>query len=153
MQRRNFLKKSLLVALVLGTGGALLASCSSDEENQNYSSDAQLQNVISGKERLYLVNYNVDPAVMKSIKSYRQNRKILDKFIITGFIVETESMTASMKENKNFSIGSYSEKYSLVHYVKPLPVNLAQGNGKNSLKCIKESHAVKNRIIIKEYFV
>jgi hypothetical protein len=152
MQRRNFLKKSVLAALALGTGGALLASCSSDEENQN-SSDAQLQNVISGKERLYLVNYNVDPAVMKSIKSYRQNRKILDKFIITGFIVETQSMTESMKGNKNFSIGSYSDKYSLVHYVKPLPVNLAQGNGKNSLKCIKESHAVKNRIIIKEYFV
>lgn len=153
MERRKFLKKSVLAALVLGTGGALLAACSSDEENQNYSSDVKLQNVISGKERLYLVNYNIDPAVMKNLKSYRQNRKILDKFIITGFIVETKSMTTSMKENKNFLTAPYSEQYSLVHYTKPLPVNLEQRNGKGSLKCIIESNAVKNRIIIKEYFV
>ncbi|THF52921.1 hypothetical protein E6C50_01565 [Flavobacterium supellecticarium] len=148
MNRRKFIKKTVLSSFLVGIG-SVITSCSSDETIQYDDKEKSVAfKKIIKKNKIFIIRNSNEQK--RNEKIYFKNTETVQSLLIIGHIMNTKYITLNMMNNPNLSIKKYTETLSLIEYNRPAEVKISNAT-KHELECIWEESVLNKRGNIIKY--
>ncbi|UUC44592.1 hypothetical protein [Flavobacterium cerinum] len=149
MNRRKFIKKTVLSSVLIGIGGTYV-SCSTDSDYNIDSTDFELITKSIRKNKIFIVSSNNEKKVNNKLY-YKNTLGTSRSIIVVGHIINTACVTQNMINNPNLRVKRYTDTHSIIEYNRPAEVKISENNTKHKLVCISEYNVLYKNFEIVQY--